>query len=386
MKAMSRALLVAFVLIVGGCATRTPAPVVERKPLEVPSPRVAATPAAPPSAAAAPGSATTYTVQRGDTLYMIALDQGLDYRDLAAWNGIDDVNLINVGQVLRLVPPDGAASPVADAPASTPMSASEGVVTAPLNTVDPVIEGQPAAVPGASVDTRAAGTQAVRDDAVKNAPKAVKAPYSDAMVRDYPKLLAAANGGAQPDTAATGGVVAGTASVSTPASTSAPAAASTPASASAAVSTPAPTASVARADTAQPATPSAAGNGDDRLDWVWPAKGKVVTAFSNTATLKGIDIAGALGDPVLASAPGKVVYAGSGLRGYGQLVIIKHNDIYLSAYAHNSKIIVKEGDQVTRGAKIAEMGNSDARTVKLHFEIRERGKPMDPQKFLSAQP
>ena len=107
-----------------------------------------------------------------------------------------------------------------------------------------------------------------------------------------------------------------------------------------------------------------------------------MTGFSEAASLKGIDIAGAAGQPVAASAGGKVVYAGTGLRGYGKLIIIKHNGTYLSAYAHNRDILVKEGQQVTKGQKIAEMGNSDADQVKLHFEIRRQGKPMDPLKYL----
>ncbi len=107
-----------------------------------------------------------------------------------------------------------------------------------------------------------------------------------------------------------------------------------------------------------------------------------MTGFSDTANLKGIDIAGAVGQPVLASAPGRVVYAGSGLRGYGKLVIIKHNNTFLSAYAHNRDILVKEGQQVKRGERIAEMGSTDADQVKLHFEIRRLGKPMDPLKYL----
>ena len=117
-------------------------------------------------------------------------------------------------------------------------------------------------------------------------------------------------------------------------------------------------------------------------DWVWPTSGPVVTPFSETATLKGLDIAGKAGQPVVASAGGKVVYAGTGLRGYGKLVIVKHNAMYLSAYAHNREILVKEGQLVTRGQKIAEMGNTDADQVKLHFEIRQRGKPVDPLRFL----
>ena len=107
-----------------------------------------------------------------------------------------------------------------------------------------------------------------------------------------------------------------------------------------------------------------------------------MTGFSEAASLKGIDIAGTAGQPVAASAGGKVVYAGTGLRGYGKLIIIKHNGTFLSAYAHNRDILVKEGQQVVRGQKIAEMGNTDADQVKLHFEIRRHGKPVDPLRYL----
>ena len=121
---------------------------------------------------------------------------------------------------------------------------------------------------------------------------------------------------------------------------------------------------------------------DDNLGWVWPTAGKIVAGFSESANLKGIDIAGKAGQPVVASAAGKVVYAGTGLRGYGKLIIVKHNTTFLSAYAHNREIAVKEGQQVAKGQKIAEMGDSDADQVKLHFEIRRLGKPVDPVKFL----
>ena len=121
---------------------------------------------------------------------------------------------------------------------------------------------------------------------------------------------------------------------------------------------------------------------DEALEWSMPAKGKLIGEFSESANRKGIDIAGKLGQPVTASAPGKVVYSGSGLRGYGKLVIIKHNKTYLSAYAHNDQVLVKEGQTVTRGQKIAEMGNTDADQVKLHFEVRRFGKPVDPAKYL----
>lgn len=128
------------------------------------------------------------------------------------------------------------------------------------------------------------------------------------------------------------------------------------------------------------ATPAAGGEqAVEGVVWAWPASGKVVGNFAQT---KGVDIAGKAGDPVLAAADGKVVYAGSGLRGYGQLVIVKHDATFLSAYAHNQKILVKEGQNVKRGQRIAEMGNTDSDTVKLHFEVRRQGKPVEPLDFL----
>ena len=122
----------------------------------------------------------------------------------------------------------------------------------------------------------------------------------------------------------------------------------------------------------------------DGIKFAWPAKGKVIAGF-NDASNKGINIAGKMGEPVDAAADGKVVYAGSGLRGYGNLVIVKHDGNYLTAYAHNSKILVKEGDAVKRGQRIADMGDSDADTVMLHFEVRRQGKPVDPLKFMSQR-
>ena len=138
---------------------------------------------------------------------------------------------------------------------------------------------------------------------------------------------------------------------------------------------------------AAPSTDTAASESSNEgeepaLEWSLPAQGKVIAKFSESANRKGIDIAGKLGQPVLASAPGKVVYSGSGLRGYGKLIIIKHNKTYLSAYAHNDKILVKEGQSVSRGQKIAEMGKTDTDQVKLHFEVRRLGKPVDPAKYL----
>lgn len=124
--------------------------------------------------------------------------------------------------------------------------------------------------------------------------------------------------------------------------------------------------------------------GEEAIDWAWPTKGKVTNGFSEGASAKGIDIEGKLGQDINAAGSGKVIYNGSDLRGYGNLVIVKHNKDYLSVYAHNSKILVKEGQSVLKGQKIAEMGNSGTDIVKLHFEIRYQGKSVDPTKFLSA--
>ena len=119
------------------------------------------------------------------------------------------------------------------------------------------------------------------------------------------------------------------------------------------------------------------------LRWFWPTDGQVIKKFfADNGRHKGIDLGGKVGQPVLAASPGVVVYAGSGLRGYGKLIIIKHNDEFLSAYAHNRKLLAKEGEQVSSGQQIAEMGSSGTESVKLHFEIRFDGQPVDPLKYL----
>lgn len=151
----------------------------------------------------------------------------------------------------------------------------------------------------------------------------------------------------------------------------------TPAPAAPAAPAPAP----AARPPAAPAAAPAAGADDDKLSWMWPSEGKVIATFDEGKN-KGVDIAGKAGQHVVAAGAGKVMYAGSGIRGYGNLVIVKHNNSLLSAYAHNRTIVVKEGQSVTKGQMIAEMGDSDADSVKLHFEIRQQGKPVDPSKFL----
>jgi lipoprotein NlpD len=148
----------------------------------------------------------------------------------------------------------------------------------------------------------------------------------------------------------------------------------------------------ARADKAELATPVAlvapartvTASDDEKLSWMWPSEGKIVATFDEGRN-KGIDIAGRLGQQVMAAGAGKVMYAGSGIRGYGNLVIVKHSNSLLSAYAHNRSIVVKEGETVSKGQVIAEMGDSDADSVKLHFEIRQQGKPVDPSRFLPSR-
>jgi lipoprotein NlpD len=316
--------------LLAACATRQPAPVEDRVATR-PPPDAAISAPAPlaPAPAEAESRAKTYTVKRGDTLQQIAMDQGFDYRELAAWNNLENPNVIRVGQVLRLAPPGEAAS----------TTNAAGVTTTPLRPQPSVAEARPtppitAARPGENV---------------KSTPKALKEPYSEQAVREITQF--------------------GAAQAVPPPATAPPAENVAAAPRGEAKTEP------ARSATTEPSN-------DDRLDWAWPAKGKLVGTYSETANLKGIDIAGKAGEPVLASATGKVVYAGTGLRGYGKLIIIKHNNTFLSAYAHNREILVKEGQQVTKGQKIAEMGNSDADQVKLHFEIRRLGKPMDPARYL----
>ncbi|HEY2862928.1 MAG TPA: peptidoglycan DD-metalloendopeptidase family protein [Casimicrobiaceae bacterium] len=337
--------------------TRPPAPVSERIPLTPETTEVApsAPTEAPPAAEAPP---PTHIVKRGETLYQIALDHGLDYRELAAWNNIENINVIRTGRVLVLAPPGegGAAAAATAAPGAavtTPLPA-----TAPIAPVGSETRTLPftGAVPSGRGNTTA----------YKSEPKALKVPYSEQALAQMQHSDAVAPPPPAPTVAAP--VAATPAPGAAPAATGAASAASAPRTSAA---TP------GRSESSR--VPEIDGG---NIDWAWPATGKVIAGFSETANLKGIDIAGKSGQPIFASGPGKVVYAGSGLRGYGKLIIIKHNNTFLSAYAHNREILVKEGQQVAKGQKIAEMGDSDSDQVKLHFEIRRFGKPVDPAKFL----
>jgi lipoprotein NlpD len=170
----------------------------------------------------------------------------------------------------------------------------------------------------------------------------------------------------------------------------APPLASSPEVLTSAVTRPASSAPIQTANTVSPSpvqtqvTKPVMTDSAEEIVFSWPANGSL-NAYFDEIKNKGIDIAGKAGDPVLAAADGKVVYAGSGLRGYGNLIILKHNNTYLSAYAHNQTLLVKEDQSIKRGQKIAEMGSTDTDQVKLHFEVRKQGKPIDPVKMLPAR-
>lgn len=231
-----------------------------------------------------------YQVKPGDTLIRIALDNGQSWRDIAKWNGMDNPNLIEVGQVLRVVQPGVDPTAVTTRPLA--QSRIEG---RPLDGKGPVLPG--AGASGASAP--------------------VLAP-----VPAVPPVVASA-----------------------------------------------------------PALPL---KDDDDISWGWPASGSVVGGFDEVRN-KGLAFGGKAGDPVFAAADGRVMYAGAGLRGYGNMIIIKHSTNYLTAYAHNQALLVKEDQVVRKGQKIAEMGSSDADQVRLHFEVRKQGKPIDPAKLLPAR-
>lgn len=238
--------------------------------------------------------ANAHVVQRGDTLYSIAFRFGLDYRDVAAANGIGPPYTIYPGQRLTLI--GGQASAYAarpqPAPAATSASRSTPVSPPPATVARPDPSPGPVVTPPSSVP----------------ATKVVPAAPVPATPAPRPPLV--------PVTA-----------------------------------------------------------------WRWPASGPVTRGYSATVH-KGIDIGGQRGDAVVAVAAGEVVYAGTGIVGFGELLIIKHDDVYLSAYGHNDRLLVSEGTRVSAGQQIAEKGSSGTDTVKLHFEIRQEGRPIDPLRLL----
>ena len=312
----------AIVLASGGCA------LIEQQPVAVTTAdgaKAISQSAPAPKASRRRGDERpeTYVVQRGDTLYAIALDFGFDYRELAAWNELADPSRILVGQTLRFTPPQKDVAPeVKSLPAASVVSAE------PLAQPATTIQSVPAEGGSSGKVPRLAE------------PRATTVPFSD-------QALAKASAPVPPVPAKVPPAV-------TP--TAAPA-----------VATPAPV-------LPDKQTPE----DDEALEWAWPVRGDILYRFGDTGRLKGIGIAGRMGQPVAAAAAGKVVYSGTGLRGYGRLVIVKHNETYLSVYAHNSVLAVKEGDVVKRGQRIADMGDTDTSRVSLHFEVRRFGRPIDP--------
>ncbi len=259
---------------------------------------------------------STYTVRKGDTMFLIAYISGMDVRDLAALNNIPEPYKLSLGQTLK----------VNNSTAATSASAPAPTHSAPAAAAQPQ---QPAVTYTPGPNGTAYGSDGTIVGPIKS------------------------TAGVAPTTA--------TNSVNTVPVTAEPA-----------------------APVSQPVTtmPAATTN-NSNITWIWPTKGNVIQGFSNSdGGNKGIDIGGSRGQAVYAAAPGRVVYAGNALRGYGNLIIIKHNDDYLSAYAHNETILVKDQQQVTAGQQIAKMGSSGTNSVKLHFEIRYKGKSVNPTTYL----
>ena len=333
------ALLAICAAWLAGCAS-DPADVEDRSIGESPSLE------SPPPAvrAATPPPGGSYRVVRGDTLYSIAFKRGLDYRDVAAWNGIAAPEYkILVGQDIRFSPPGGQVP----APARPVTVAS----AAPVSSPPPAHVAAPAAAPSAP----ARDTGMFEDVPNSPPPAAVESTTAPPPPAAAPRETAPAP--------------ASTAIAATPVATPTVA----PPPSKPVVESPPPAKPVNDS-----ATSSVAG-----IAWRWPSGGKMIgTYVAGDQTKQGVDIAGSAGDPVLASADGEVVYSGNGLLGYGELIIVKHNASFLSAYGHNRKRLVAEGDKVRAGQQIAEMGSSASSRDELHFEIRKNGKPVNPLDYL----
>jgi lipoprotein NlpD len=300
---MTKLAFAVLVVLLAGCTTRSPAPVDDRRP-------PAAAKAKPPAVQAVPQAAARsggYIVKRGDTLYSIALEHGVEYRELAQWNALEDPTKIRIGQELRVSAPGDRS----------------GVQVGSVR-------------PAGEVETRPLGTGSAApapapEGGMKTSPKALRLPYSEQNLASLSKADARAE--AKPE--------------------------------------PKPEARPA------PAPERAA----DAIDFVWPAKGRVVAGFAEPRN-KGVDIAGNLGDPVVAAAAGRVIYVGSGIPGLGKFIVVRHENGFNTVYAHNRENLVKMDQNLARGQKIAEIGSSDADSPKLHFQIRKFGTPLDPMKYL----
>jgi lipoprotein NlpD len=327
-------------LVIAACSANPPAPVIDRMNSSTGKASTIKTPVPNKQAKQKADSKSSdwrpdnYTVKKGDTLISIGLEYGYDYKEIAQANELSAPYNIKVGQTLKLKSNKdkfpGPESKLAE-------ENSNGVSTYALSS-------DPSASAMQSNNTSSVAS-------VLNSPKAIREPYSDAALNKAPPL-------GQPSVEKVTSNIATTKNGSTNLTDSADKAPTNIKSENKTEST-------------------------DDIDWAWPTKGKISAPF-NESNNKGIDIAGSAGQAINAAAGGKVIYSGSDLRGYGKLVIIKHNANYLSVYAHNSNLLVKEGQQVNSGQKIAEMGSTDSDKVKLHFEIRKLGKSVDPSKYLAA--
>jgi len=338
--------LAPLALLIAGCASEQPAPVVD---YSTPS----SVPAAPVATVSSSGA---YRVVRGDTLYAIAFKHGVDYRDLAAWNGIPAPYTIFTGQELRLNAPVASARVQAPArPEAAPVIASRPAAPlpepAPGSAVTAGISEQPVAAPASAFEdvpppTPASAAQAEKPPAQASSaamPGVTPPPIKTVEETPPPKHVV-----------------------------------ETPVTPKPVVPAPKPP-EIAHAEN----TPELSSGG---VTWRWPSDGKVIAAYvSGEPTRQGVDISGKAGDPVHAAADGEVVYSGNGLIGYGELIIVKHNASFLSAYGHNRARLVKEGDKVKAGQAIAEMGSSASSRDELHFEIRKNGKPVNPLEYLPAR-
>ncbi len=312
----------------------------------------------------AKSAVTVYVVQRGDTLYSIAFRYGLDYRKLAQVNSISDPYTIYPGQDIYLWQvatslPTVAPTPDTTAPVVRPLPSQAVPVIPTTSTPSPVIV---TAVPGIAAAP-------VRQVAMPPEPVYQRVPPVSSGVY-HPVASAPVQTPPISSTVPQPSAVPASASAPIPAQTQVPA--STPAIA------------LARPPAPAPAPVRVPIPGGKVTSWRWPATGAVTRGYSSSVH-KGVDIGGTRGDPIYAVADGTVVYAGTGIVGFGELVIIKHNDIYISAYGHNDRLLVRENDVVGVGQIIAEKGSSGTDTVKLHFEIRKEGKPVNPLKLLPGR-
>lgn len=274
-----------------------------------------------------------YVVQKGDTLYSIALNHGVDFKKLADWNEITDPKTIRPGQRIKLSAPAKDSQPALFALPGQPIE----------TTIEPTVQ------PFSEVPQNSTKNAGEIKKNIKTSPKALKLPFSEQNVARLKQPVSALPSVLQ-------------------ASTSSPMVEKNT--------------RIEVAPQPEPQKYDKAAHQSD-AEWIWPTTGKLLSSFSKNS--KGVKISGQAGQPILASSAGEVVYSGHGLRGYGNLIIIKHNNIFLSAYAHNSKLLVKEGEVVVKGQKIAEMGNTDTDITQLHFEIRKHGKPVDPLEYLPNQ-